>query len=235
MKGGMVMDRDSLTRAQQIRDAANPRPIPMEPTILDDTGRPLRPAQGWAKHPQMRQKPSRRLEPWQDGDDDLVPRYDDRSRGMQRQDARGDVNVSVSNDGRYYRTVREELQVKGGSMIMDLLAWPFRLVKGFVETIVNGLASLFGFVLKMLILPAVLLMGYGIYQSGRERPASETAKIVGKEGVGVIGGLFKGIWNGIVGDDEPEAAKTRKDADADEGAPSSSTARKKTSKDASSK
>jgi hypothetical protein len=235
MNGGMVMDRDSLTRAQQIRDAANPRPIPMEPTILDDAGRPLRPAQSWAKHPQMRQKASRRLEPWQDENEGLGYQYDDPARVMHRHDARGDVNVSVNNDGRYYRTVREELQVKGGSMIMDLLAWPFRLVKGFIETIVNGLASLFGFVLKMLILPAVLLMGYGIYQSGRERPASETAKIVGKEGVGVIGGLFKGIWNGIVGDDEPEAAKTKKDADADDAETSSGTTKRKASKEESSK
>ena len=199
------MDRDTIRAAQRLRDGITDRPA-IEPSVIDEFGNPVRLSPGRERHPQMRQQGARRLEPWRDEEEDYYHQQD--QRGLRRQDQRGDVNVSVSNDGRYYRTVREELQVKGGSMLMDLVAWPFRLVKGFVETIVNGLAGLFGFVIKMLILPAVLLMGYGIYESSRDRPASETAKVVGKESVGIIGGLFKGIWNGIVGDDEPAAKNT---------------------------
>lgn len=211
------MDRDTIRTAQQIRDGL---PRQTAQPVIDEFGNPVRLTRATERHPQMRQQGARRLEPWRDQEMDD---YHHDQRGMQRQDPRGDVNVSVSNDGRYYRTVREELQVKGGSMIMDFLAWPFRLVKGFIETIVNGLAGLFGFVIKMLILPAILLMGYGIYESSRDRPAAETAKVVGKESVGIIGGLFKGIWDGIVGNDEPTAADKAapKDAPTSKGGKSS--------------
>lgn len=198
------MDRDSLRTAQEIRDAGIRRPYPMEASVLDERGRPVPQAQGWERHPQMRQQGARRLEPWREEEPEYG--YDD-PRQARRQDRQGDVNVNVSNDGRYYRTTKEELHVKLGTMAIDFIAWPFRLVKGFVETIVNGLAGLFGFVIKILILPAILFMGYGIYQSSRDRPAAETAQVVGKESVGVIGGLFKGIWDGMFGSDEPAAPK----------------------------
>ncbi len=218
------MDRESIRNAQQIRDGL---PRQAAQPVIDEFGNPARLTPMRERHPQMRQQGARRLEPWRDEEMD---EYHHEQRGLRQQDPRGDVNVSVSNDGRYYRTVREELQVKGGSMLMDLVAWPFRLVKGFVETIVNGLAGLFGFVIKMLILPAILLMGYGIYESSRDRPAAETAKVVGKESVGIIGGLFKGIWDGIVGNDDPPA----KEAAAEEAAPKGASPRKGSQKDKSS-
>lgn len=192
------MNEDRLREAQRVRDAAaGPRVV--EGHVVQGGRREPVQGEGWDHHEGMRRRPARRLEPWREDDDrqGYDPRYD-------RPDPRGEVNVSVHNDGAYYRPWKEELKLSAYKTAGNLLAWPFRLVKGFIETIVEGIAGLFGFVIKMLILPAILFLGYGLYQSGRDRPAAETAQIVGKESVGVVGGLFKGIWNGIFGSDEPK-------------------------------
>lgn len=194
------MNDDRLREAQRVRDAAS-GPRVVDAQIVRGGRREPTQGEGWDHYEGMRRRPARRLEPWREEDDRYG--YDPRH---ERADPQNGVNVSVHNDGAYYRPWKEELKLSAYKTAGNFLAWPFRLVKGFIETIVNGLAGLFGFVIKMLILPAILFLGYGLYQSGRDRPAAETAQIVGKESVGVVGGLFKGIWDGIFGDDEPKKA-----------------------------
>lgn len=116
------------------------------------------------------------------------------------------VNVSVSNNGTYYRSVREELQLSAFRTMGNFFAWPFRLIGRLSEGILNAIMGLFGFILKLLIIPTVLFLGITIYQASENRTAGETAEVVGKESVGVIGGLLSGIWDGIFGDEEEAPA-----------------------------
>ena len=199
------MNEDRIRQAQHIRDTAGPNFSRPQAIIIDDAGNALLPPDQPGRHPQMRQRATRKLQPWYDdqsGGNESEQRDIQSSPGDRQRDG---VNVSVHNDGRYYRTTREEMHVKAGSMLIDFLAWPFRLVKGMIEALANSLVGLFSFVLKLLIIPTVLFLGYGIYQTSKDRPAAETAQIVGKESVGVVGGLLKGIWNGITGKSDPAA------------------------------
>lgn len=194
------MDQEAIRAAQRLRDAAS-RPTPVgDQTIIDQNGRAVPQAQqDWGHHPQMRRPRARKLEPWND-EPGYDPQYDD------RRDDR--VNVSVTNAGQHYRPWREELLISGWKTTGNFLAWPVRFVKGIIEAIANSIVGLFGFILKILIVPTVLFLGISLYQTSKEKTAAETAQVVGKESVGVIGGLVKGIWDGITGGDEPAPAKT---------------------------
>lgn len=130
------------------------------------------------------------------------PRY-----SLSHHEDRG-VNVSVNNNGVYFRSVREELQLSAYRSFGNFFAWPFRLVGRLFESALGAIMGLLGFVLKILIIPTVLLLGISIYQASENRTASETAAVVGKEGVGIIGGLLSGVWDGVFGSEEPEAPET---------------------------
>ena len=141
---------------------------------------------------------ARRLDP--DNGQNLVeePHY-----SLSHHEDRG-VNVSVSNNGMYYRPVREELQLSAYRSFGNFFAWPVRLVGRLTENVLNALMGLFGFILKLLIIPTILFLGISIYQASEGRTAGETAQVVGKESVGVIGGLLSGVWDGLFGEDDPE-------------------------------
>ena len=134
------------------------------------------------------------------------PRY-----SLSHHEDRG-VNVSVNNNGTYFRSVRDELTLSAYRSAGNFLAWPFRLVGRLFEGIANAVMGLLGFILKILIIPTVLFLGISIYQASEGRTAGETAQVVGKESIGVIGGLLSGIWEGIFGSDD-EAAETAEPAE----------------------
>lgn len=190
-----------MRAAQRLRDAAS-RPVSAGgQTIMDQNGRTVPQAQAdWGQHPQMRHPRARKLEAW--GEE---PGYD--GHYEDRRDDR--VNVSVTNAGQHYRPWREELLISGWKTAGNFFAWPIRFIKGIIEAVANSILGLFGFILKILIVPTVLFLGITLYQSSKDKTAAETAQVVGKESVGVIGGLVKGIWNGITGSDEPEPAKDK--------------------------
>lgn len=145
-------------------------------------------------------RPARRLDPV--NGQNLVDREPENQ--LNYHEDRG-VNVNVSSNGMYYRPVREELQLSAYRSVGNFFAWPFRLIGRLSESILNAIMGLFSFILKLLVIPTILFLGISIYQASEGRTAGETAAVVGKESVGVIGGLLSGIWDGLFGDEEAEA------------------------------
>ena len=146
-------------------------------------------------------------------DDGWEPSVRRRDDGRAHDDRREGVHVQVNNGGQHYRPWREELLLSGFRTVGDLLAWPFRLIGGLV-----GAAA--KIMLIGVIAPAVFFGAVGFYMDHRNAPATETAHAVGKSGVGIVGSAFRGLWDGIVGNDDPapSARNARAHEAHDEGA-----------------
>lgn len=131
--------------------------------------------------------------------------YDDYGyeRDLRRDGRRDGVHVEVNNGGQHYRPWKEELLLSGFRTIGNLIAWPFRLVGGL-------LGSALRFAMFAIVVPCLLFGAIGFYQTHRDRPAAETAHEIGRSGVGIVGSVFSGIWDGIFGSGGPE--KTAADA-----------------------
>ena len=141
-------------------------------------------------------------------DDGWEPSIRRRDDGYAYDDRRDGVHVQVHNGGQHYRPWREELLLSGFRTVGNLLAWPFRLVGGLVGTAAR-------IMLIGVIAPAVFFGAVGFYMDHRNAPAAETAHAVGKSGVGIVGSAFRGLWDGIVGNDDPEPSANKAQADGD--------------------
>lgn len=151
----------------------------------------------------QRRQPMRR--PMRDEDYGYDDDYD-YGRDRRRDDRRDGVHVEVNNGGQYYRPWKEELLLSGFKTIGNLIAWPFRLVGGL-------LGSALRFAMFAIVVPCLLFGAIGFYQSHRDRPAAETAHEIGRSGVGIVGSVFSGIWDGIFGSKEPEKASSATPSD----------------------
>lgn len=115
------------------------------------------------------------------------------------------THVNVNNNGQFYRPVKEELTLSFVKTIGNFFAWPIRLVGGFIEGIVQGAVGILKGLLLMIVAPMMLMTGYSYYQANQDKPATEIAADLGSRGVHLVGAMLGGIWDGITGDDEPEA------------------------------
>ncbi len=123
-------------------------------------------------------------------------------------ESRGDVNVSVNTAA--YRPWKEEVGLSFLRTIGNFFGWPFRLIGKFVEGIMGMFVRVLGMILLFVIAPTVIFAGISYYQENKDRPTTEMAHDIGAEGVGLVGSVLGGIWDGIFGDDEP----TKEDAPA---------------------
>lgn len=193
-----------------MNDQRRPRPIDASRTIID--AEPVE-RSGSLQHSRFRQhemqnrrmsrlavpdpidrrQPARRPLPRDDYG------YDD-DRGYDDRDSRRDgVHVQVNNGGQYYRPWKEELLLSGFRTFGNFLAWPFRLIGGLM-------GSAMRFMLFAVVVPSILIGAISFYQEHRDQPAADTAREIGRSGVGIAGAALGGIWDGIFGSDDPEPA-----------------------------
>lgn len=183
------------------------RSVTLDGQLVDENGRPVPNTSGWRQHPQQ----LRRLHPY--GRPDQIDALADQDAAYgYGHPAQPAINVSVNNGGQYYRPWKDELKIKGGSMLIDFFAWPFRLVASFFESLVSMAGRALWMIFMIIVLPTLLFSGMAFYQSHKDRPAAETAHEVGKAGVGLVGSVLSGIWDGIFGGDE-KPAPTKREAD----------------------
>lgn len=185
------------------RSTSSP-PVTLEGKLVSDNGQPVPPPQGWRQHP-TQIRPSRLQPHARPSDAGPIDQFAgvDPSYG---QFAAG-TNVTVNNGGQFYRPWKEELLISGWRSFGNFLAWPFRLVGRFVEHVVLMFAGVLKLALMAVVLPSLLFAGVSFYQSHKDQPAGETAHEVGKAGVGLVGSVLGGIWDGIFGDDDPAPTK----------------------------
>jgi hypothetical protein len=178
--------------------------------LVDSHGEIVPGTSGWAQHPQSG-RPSRRLQPMPNRPQDAQhpnhgQAYDQYGQPYQMPPAQPSVNVTVSNDGQYYRPWKDELKISAGRSIGNFIAAPFLLVWGL-------LGAALRMALMFVIVPAMIFGAIAFYQSHQDKSGNEMAHDIGKAGVGLVGSAFSGIWDGFFGDDEP----TQKEKAVDEG------------------
>lgn len=117
------------------------------------------------------------------------------------------TSVNVNNNGQFYRPWREELALSFAKTIGNFFAWPFRLVGKLAEGILNAGIGIVKMMLLAVVAPTLIYTGLQMYQA-RAAGESSTAVAaeVGKQGIGLVGAVLGGIWDGIFGDDEPKDA-----------------------------
>jgi hypothetical protein len=196
-------------------DASQSQVIQLEGQRIDAQGRPVT---GFRQHhPQMR-----RLEPMgrplQPHELPQAPAH----MGYGYAPAHGDfygqqpvgTHVNVNNNQQMYRPWKEELGLSFVKTIGNFFAWPFRLIGNLIENLVLMGAGVLRTMLLLIVGPMLLMGGYSFYQANQDKPATEIAAELGKEGVGLVGAMLGGIWDGVFGDDEPTPAEKAKEAPA---------------------
>lgn len=116
------------------------------------------------------------------------------------------TNVEVNNNGQFFRPLKEELTLSFARSIGNFFAWPFRLVGRFIEGAIMAGLGVLKLVSVAIVMPLVLFTGYQYYESNQDKPGTEVAAELGKDGVGLVGAMLGGVWDGIFGSDDPETS-----------------------------
>ena len=169
---------------------------------------------GWRQHPQQ-MRPQQRYAPYSIppqapfdmidhpgyADGDLGPYSDPRS--MTYDDPGSGTNVSVNNNGNFYRPWKEELALSFGKSVGNFFAFPIRLIGNIFEGIVSAGIGVIKLILIAVIAPTLLYTGMQMYHAGQNGESSTAAAAdVGKEAIVLVGAVLGGIWDGIFGGDE---------------------------------
>lgn len=116
------------------------------------------------------------------------------------------TNVQVNNNGQFYRPWREELALSFAKTIGNFLGWPFRLVGHIAEGILNAGLGIVKMMLLAVVAPTLIYTGIEMYQARAAGESSaQVAADVGKQGISLVGAVLGGVWDGIFGDETPEA------------------------------
>ncbi|QAY80134.1 hypothetical protein [Sphingosinicella sp. BN140058] len=113
------------------------------------------------------------------------------------------TTVTVHNNAQNYRPWKQELGLSFAKTVGNFFAWPFRFAGRIIEGLVMAGVGLLQKVLLILVAPMLLFAGVNFYQANKDRPATEIAADLGKDGVHLVGAILGGVWDGIFGDDEP--------------------------------
>lgn len=183
-------------------------PVPRSP-IIDQHGRPLTRSDKSELEPMPDRHPQQmrpqRLQPY--GRPDHLDNYPAYDQHLHQHNAPA-VNVAVNTSA--YRPWKEELYLSGWKTFGNFLAFPFRLVGRLVEQLMLMMAGVLKIALMAVIMPSLLFAGFQFYQAHKDQPATETAHEVGKAGIGLVGSVLGGAWDGIFGSDEYEKPDTKK-------------------------
>lgn len=111
------------------------------------------------------------------------------------------TNVSVNNNGNFYRPWKEELALSLGRTVGNFFAFPIRLIGKIFEGIVAAGISLLKLILLAVIAPTLIYTGMQMYQARQAgEPIAAAAADVGKEAIGLVGAVLGGMWNGAFGE-----------------------------------
>lgn len=115
------------------------------------------------------------------------------------------VNVQVDNNHQTYRPWKEELLLSGIRTLGNGLAWPFRLMGALFASLIDMASGLIRIGFMVFVVPSLLYSGCAFMEANKDKTATETAYDAGKTGVGVIGSVAGGIWDGMFGSDTDPA------------------------------
>src|SRR3546814_10492827 len=88
------------------------------------------------------------------------------------------TNVSVNNNGQFYRPWREELALSFAKAVGNFFAWPFRLLGKLAEGILNAGLGIVKMMLIAVVAPTLIYTGIAMYEA---RAAGESQTAVAAE------------------------------------------------------
>src|SRR3546814_3220354 len=116
-----------------------------------------------------------------------------------------DWSSDVCSSDLFYRPWREELALSFAKAVGNFFAWPFRLLGKLAEGILNAGLGIVKMMLIAVVAPNLIYTGIAMYEVRADGESStEGAAEVGKQGIGLVGDVLGGNWDGILGEEEQE-------------------------------